>query len=187
MINDKGMTNIDYSDNTPGVNKAWIALKRLDLYDDRITALREVPIQKGVESAVVRQNISSYFGLNPEYVTLKIRNNRGSLIPINSGIPVNSKHTPYVLEVVKIFQHVVPRPRINATTAINKSMKTRLYSILRRIERLEELVPQIKLRHHEKMNQEIKQLNQKLVFLNKRMQMADSYCWRGMFIRPPLW
>ncbi|KAJ8359933.1 hypothetical protein SKAU_G00164580 [Synaphobranchus kaupii] len=82
---------------------------------------------------------------------------------------------------------VVPRPSINATTVINKSVKTRLQSIVRRIERLEELVPQIKLRHHEKVNQEIKLLNQKLVFLNKRMQMADSHCWRGMFVRPPLW
>ncbi|KAJ8393268.1 hypothetical protein AAFF_G00063400 [Aldrovandia affinis] len=184
MIND--MEHI-CSDKTRGVTKVWIALKRLDLNDDRITALREVTIKMGVESATVRQIISSYFGLNSAPVTLKIRNNRGSLIPLNSCIPVNSKHTPYVLEVVAIFQHVVPRPRVNATTVINKSTKTQLHSIVRRIERLEGLVPQIKLRHDEKINQEIKLLSQKLIFLNKRIQMADTHCWKGMFIRPPLW
>ncbi|KAG7462943.1 hypothetical protein MATL_G00190120 [Megalops atlanticus] len=184
MINN--MTYVG-ADKTRGIAKAWIALKRLDLNDKRITALREVPIPRGVESATVRQIISSSFGLNSLHVILKIRNNRGSLIPLNSSIPVNSKHTPYVLEVVKFFQHVVPRPRIIATSVINRSMKTRLQSIVKRIERLEELVPQIKLRHREKINQEIKLLSQKLIFLNKRMQMADSHCWRGMFIRPPLW
>ncbi|KAG5831246.1 phenazine biosynthesis-like domain-containing protein isoform X1 [Anguilla anguilla] len=155
------------------------------MLDDRITALREISIQR--ESATVRQTICGSFGLNAAHVILKVRNSRGSLIPLNSSIPANSKHAPYVLEVVKIFQHVVPRPCINDTTVINKSMKTRLQSIVRRIERLEELVPQIKLRRHEKVNQEIKLLSQKLVFLNKRMQMADSHCWSGMFVRPPLW
>ncbi|KAJ8250452.1 hypothetical protein COCON_G00223740 [Conger conger] len=162
-------------------------LSLLDLNDGRITALREIPIQRDFESANVRQIICSSFGLNGAHVILKIRNSRGSLIPLNSSIPANSKHAPYVLEVVKIFQHVVPRPCINATTVICKNIKTRLQSIVRRIEKLEELVPQSKLIHHEKLNQEIKLLSQKLVFLNKRMQMADSQCWGGMFVRPPLW
>ncbi|XP_061084879.1 phenazine biosynthesis-like domain-containing protein [Conger conger] len=157
------------------------------MLDGRITALREIPIQRDFESANVRQIICSSFGLNGAHVILKIRNSRGSLIPLNSSIPANSKHAPYVLEVVKIFQHVVPRPCINATTVICKNIKTRLQSIVRRIEKLEELVPQSKLIHHEKLNQEIKLLSQKLVFLNKRMQMADSQCWGGMFVRPPLW
>ncbi|KAL4640866.1 hypothetical protein GN956_G11243 [Arapaima gigas] len=46
----------------------------------------------------------------------------------------------------------VPKPRIIATN-INKSMKTGLQSVVRRMERLEELVPQTKLRHQEKIIQ----------------------------------
>ncbi|XP_064411410.1 uncharacterized protein SI:ZFOS-1056E6.1 [Latimeria chalumnae] len=94
---------------------------------------------------------------------------------------------PYILEVVKTFQHVVPKTRTVAMTVINKSLKNRLQSITKRIERLEELVPEIKLRHQEKINQEMELLNQKLKFLNQRMQMADSHSWKGMFKRPPLW
>ncbi|KAM3876939.1 uncharacterized protein ACN63O_011633 [Diretmus argenteus] len=122
---------------------------------------------------------------SPEF--LQIRNHRGCLIPLNSSLPANSKHMPYVLEVAKIFQHVHPKPRIIAMTVINKSMKTRLQTIDRRIQRLEDLLPQIKLRHHEKLNQEIESLNQKLRFLHKRMQVADSHGWRGVLTRAPLW
>ncbi|KAJ8359932.1 hypothetical protein SKAU_G00164570 [Synaphobranchus kaupii] len=71
------MTNTG-SDKTRTVAKAWIALKRLDLNDDRITALREIPIQRGLESATVRQIICSSFVLNAAHVILKIRNSRGS-------------------------------------------------------------------------------------------------------------
>ncbi|KAM4602928.1 uncharacterized protein ACJ7VT_019482 [Polymixia lowei] len=108
-------------------------------------------------------------------------------MPLNSSIPANSKHMPYVLEVAKIFQHVCPKPRTIAMTVINKSMKTRLQTIDRRLQRLENLLPQIKLRRNEKLNQEIESLNQKLRFLHKRMQVADSHNWRGVLTRAPLW
>uniref|UniRef100_A0A3Q1EJX5 Si:zfos-1056e6.1 n=1 Tax=Acanthochromis polyacanthus TaxID=80966 RepID=A0A3Q1EJX5_9TELE len=115
-----------------------------------------------------------------------IRNHRGCLIPLNSSIPANSKH-PYVLEVAKIFQHQ-PRPRTIPMIVINKSMKTRLQTIDRRlqIQRLNDLLPQIKLRHNEKLTQEIECLSQKLKFLHKRMQ-ADSHSWKGVLTRAPLW
>ncbi|XP_066553144.1 uncharacterized protein LOC136719201 isoform X2 [Amia ocellicauda] len=174
----------DVTGRKQGTSSAWMALKRLDLNDDRISALREVPIPRGADTATI---VFHSFGLNNAAVALKIRNTNGSLIPLNSILPGNNKHVPYVLEVVKIFQHIVPMPRTIALTVINKSMKTRLHSIVRRIERLEELVPEIKLRYPEKIKQEMELLSQKLIFLNKRMQTADAHSWRGMFTRPPLW
>uniref|UniRef100_A0A3Q2W0J1 Si:zfos-1056e6.1 n=1 Tax=Haplochromis burtoni TaxID=8153 RepID=A0A3Q2W0J1_HAPBU len=114
-----------------------------------------------------------------------IRNHHGHLIPLNSSIPANSKH-PYVLEVAKIFQHC-PKPRTIPMTVINKTMKTRLQTIERRIQRLEDLLPQVKLRRNEKLTQqEIECLNQKLRFLHQRMQ-ANSHTWKGVLIRAPLW
>ncbi|KAM9336604.1 uncharacterized protein ABDE67_019637 [Symphorus nematophorus] len=118
---------------------------------------------------------------------IQIRNHRGCLIPLNNSIPANSKHMPYVLEVAKIFQHVRPKPRTIPMTVINKSMKTRLQTIDRRIQRLEELLPQIKLRRSEKLSQEIECLSQKLRFLHKKMQVADSRSWKGVLTRAPLW
>nr|XP_046239356.1 uncharacterized protein si:zfos-1056e6.1 isoform X2 [Scatophagus argus] len=136
---------------------------------------------------MITQIITTTFGLNSSDVVLKIRNHQGRLIPLSNSIPVNNKHMPYVLEVTKIFQHVCPKPRTIPMTVINNSMKTRLQTIDRRIQRLEELLPHIKLRRNEKLSQEIECLNQKLRFLHRRMQMADSHSWKGVLTRAPLW
>ncbi|XP_052429380.1 uncharacterized protein si:zfos-1056e6.1 isoform X2 [Carassius gibelio] len=162
----------------------WIALKRLDLNDSRITALREVHIPSGARGTSI---LAQSFRLDTSQRTLKIRNNRGCLIPLNPFMPPNSKQMPYVLEVAKNHQHVNPRPRSIPVPVINKSLRSRLQSIVKRIERLEELLPQIKLKHHERSTKDIELLNQKLVFLHKRMQMAESYSWEGMLRRAPLW
>ncbi|XP_051919395.1 uncharacterized protein si:zfos-1056e6.1 isoform X1 [Hippocampus zosterae] len=174
-------------DSPTRVTKAWVALRRLDKNDDRVVALREVSIPQAVDTSSIIQIIASSFNLNSSDVVFKIRNQRGCLIPLNSSIPANSKHTPYLLEVAKIFQHVHPNPKSIPMTVINKTMKTRLHSVDKRIQRLEELLPQIKLRRSEKLNQEIECLNQKLMFLHKRMQVVDSLTWKGMLARAPLW
>ncbi|KAJ7984883.1 hypothetical protein DPEC_G00359390 [Dallia pectoralis] len=184
------MANIKV-DNSQSLSKAWIGLRRLDKNDDRVIALREVtiPMATGLQATTVKQIIIGSFGFNSTNVplTFKIRNNRGCLIPFNSYISVNSKLMPYVLEVSTVFQHVIPKPRNIAMTVVNKSIRTRLQSAVRRLVRLEELFPQIKLRQHEKIDQEIELLNQQLIFLHKRMQMADSHNWMGMFTRTPMW
>ncbi|XP_035863571.1 uncharacterized protein si:zfos-1056e6.1 [Sander lucioperca] len=180
------MSNASF-DKSPRGSKAWIALRRLDKNDDRVVALREVSIPPAAEVTMIIQIITTTFGLNTSDVIFKIRNHHGCLIPLNSSIPANSKHMPYVLEVAKIFQHVCPKPRTIPMTVLNKSMKTRLQTIDRRIQRLEELLPQIKLRRNEKLSQEIECLNQKLRFLHKRMQVADSRSWKGGLTRAPLW
>ncbi|XP_076595327.1 uncharacterized protein LOC143325852 [Chaetodon auriga] len=167
--------------------KTWIALRRLDKNDDRVVALREVSIPPAAEVTAITQIITTTFGLDSSDIIFKMRNHRGRLIPLNSSIPANSKHMPYVLEVAKIFQHVRPKPRTIPMTVINKSMKTRIQTVDKRIQRLEELLPQIKLRHNERLSQEIECLNQKLKFLHKRMQVADSCNWKGMLTRAPLW
>ncbi|XP_076830048.1 uncharacterized protein LOC143476016 isoform X2 [Brachyhypopomus gauderio] len=165
----------------------WIAVKRLDLNDDRITALRKILIPRGTQMTTVRQIVAHSFRLDIAQVVLKIRNSRDSLIPLNSFIPGNSKQMPYILEVAKYFQHVSARPRSSPPTVINRTLKSRLQSVVRRIERLETLLPQIKQKRHEKTINDNELLNQKLIFLHKRMQAADSYSWEGMFGRAPLW
>ncbi|KAF7662402.1 hypothetical protein LDENG_00236400 [Lucifuga dentata] len=175
-------------------SKVWIALKRFDKNDDRVVALRDVSFPLPAEPTTVRQIITSAFGLDASDIIFKIRNHHGRLIPLNSSIPANSKHIPYVLEVAKIFQHVYPKPRTIPMTMISKRMNTRLQTIDRRkhnlsthIQRLEDLLPHIKLRRNEKLSQEIECLNQKLRFLHKRMQVADSHSWKGVLTRAPLW
>ncbi|KAK7913130.1 hypothetical protein WMY93_013341 [Mugilogobius chulae] len=174
----------DSFDTALGLSKVWAALKRHDKNDDRVVALREVLIPPGADLATVVQIFTNTFRLNSPNLVLKLRNHRGFLIPLNGSVPVNSKHKPYILEVTNIFQHVAVKPRTIPMTVINKSMKTRLHIIDRRIQRLEELLPQIKHKHNEKLTQEIECLTQKLNFLHKRMQIADSHTWKGMLTEP---
>ncbi|XP_034044135.1 uncharacterized protein si:zfos-1056e6.1 [Thalassophryne amazonica] len=180
------MSNI-VCDKSAQMTTVWIALRRLDKNDDRVVALREVSIPETADVTVITEIISDTFGLKSSDILFKLRNHRGCLIPLNSHIPVNSKHMPHVLEVVKVFQHVFPKARTIPMTVINKTMKTRLQTIDRRIQRLEDLLPQIKLQQNEKLGQEIDCLNQMLKFLHKRMQVVDSHSWKGVLTRAPLW
>ncbi|XP_068174799.1 uncharacterized protein si:zfos-1056e6.1 [Antennarius striatus] len=176
------MSNVNF-DTQKRVSKAWIAVRRLDKNDDRIVALQEVSIPPAAEFTKILQIISTAFGLYSSNIIYKLRNHRGSLIPLNSSIAASSKHLPHVLEVSKVFQHVPPKQR----TIPSKSMKIRLQNIEKRIQRLEVILPEIKLKRNEKLNQEIECLNQKLRFLHKRMQVADSRSWKGVLTRAPLW
>ncbi|XP_062912061.1 uncharacterized protein si:zfos-1056e6.1 isoform X2 [Mobula hypostoma] len=157
--------------NEARASRIWIALKRLDLNDDEVTIIKDVWISQGLDAFAAKQ----------------LRNSQGYLIPINSELNINSKQKPYVLEVVKLFQHVVPRPRTATLTVINKGLKNRLQSIVKRIERSEKLAPEIKMKWQDKLHEEMGLLNQKLHFLNQRMQVADTHIWKGMFKCPPLW
>ncbi|XP_067844447.1 uncharacterized protein si:zfos-1056e6.1 isoform X2 [Heptranchias perlo] len=134
-------------------NCIWIALKRLDLNDDEVTIVKDVCILRGLDTAAAKQALFHSFGLEDTTFVLKLQNSRGSLIPINGKLNANSKHSPYILEVVKLFQHVVPKPRTVAMTVINKGLKTRLQSIMKKIERIEEVAPEIKMRRQEKLNE----------------------------------
>ncbi|XP_055363169.1 uncharacterized protein si:zfos-1056e6.1 isoform X2 [Betta splendens] len=161
-------------DEAPAVSKIWMVLRRLDRNDDRVVALREASIPAAADVTTTIQIITSTFGINSSDVAFKMRNQRGCLIPLNGSIRANSKHTPYVLEVARFFQHVRPQRRTIPMTVINKTMKTRLQSIDRRIQRLEELLPQINLRRDDRLNQDIECLSQKLRFLQNRMQMLTA-------------
>ncbi|XP_072907193.1 uncharacterized protein [Hemitrygon akajei] len=173
--------------NEATASRIWIALKRLDLNDDEVTIVKDVWISQGLDAVAAKQVLFHSFGLDNSVFVLKLRNSQGYLIPINSELNINSKQTPYVLEVVKLFQHVMPRTRTATLTVINKGLKNRLQSIMKRIERSEKLVPEIKTKWQDKLYEEMGLLNQKLHFLNQRMQVADTHIWKGMFKCPPLW
>ncbi|XP_048456555.1 uncharacterized protein si:zfos-1056e6.1 [Rhincodon typus] len=113
--------------------RIWIALKRLDLNDDEVTIVKDVGILRGLDNAAAKQVLFNSFGLTDITLVLKLRNSRGYLVPINGELSVNNRQSPYILEVTKLFQHVVPKPRTDAMTMINKGLKSRLQSIMKRV------------------------------------------------------
>ncbi|XP_038664498.1 uncharacterized protein si:zfos-1056e6.1 isoform X3 [Scyliorhinus canicula] len=127
----------------------WIALRRLDLNDEEVPIVKDVCIARGLDTTATKQVLLNSFGIKDTTLVLKLRDSRGSLVPMNGELNVNSKQLPYILEVTKLFQHVVPKTRTDVMTVINKGLKNRLQSIMKR---------------------EIELLNQKLRFLNQRME-----------------
>ncbi|XP_038664515.1 uncharacterized protein si:zfos-1056e6.1 isoform X5 [Scyliorhinus canicula] len=152
----------------------WIALRRLDLNDEEVPIVKDVCIARGLDTTATKQVLLNSFGIKDTTLVLKLRDSRGSLVPMNGELNVNSKQLPYILEVTKLFQHVVPKTRTDVMTVINKGLKNRLQSIMKRIERIEELAPEVKMRRQDKLNEEIELLNQKLRFLNQRMEAAKK-------------
>ncbi|XP_069787694.1 uncharacterized protein [Narcine bancroftii] len=153
------------------------SLKCLD--DDEVAIVKDVWILQGLDSAAAKEVLFHSFGLEDSIFVLKLRNSQGSLIPINSALNINSKQSPYILEVVKLFQHVVPKRRNAVLTVTSKSLKNRLQSIMKRIDRLDELGPEISMKWKNKLSKEMGLLNQKLQFLDQRMQATSSnlvYC-----------
>uniref|UniRef100_K1QTF9 Uncharacterized protein n=1 Tax=Magallana gigas TaxID=29159 RepID=K1QTF9_MAGGI len=73
---------------------------------------------------------------------------------------------PYILEVVKFHQNVTPKAKSVKISNQTQTMKKRIEDILRR---------------------EIRELENKLVFLQRRLNEAEISQWRGMFRKNPLW
>ncbi|XP_078678859.1 uncharacterized protein LOC144914634 [Branchiostoma floridae x Branchiostoma belcheri] len=168
--------------------RLWFSVQRLDLYDDSpVSPPLEVFIPKDADSHVVRTILRENFELNQPDLVIKLRNNRGSLIPINREIPPNSKHRPYALEVCRRYQHVSAEPRSVVMPSYYHTIRARLQQLGGRIDRLEHIAPELRIRRTARLEAEMDELDQKLRFLNTRLQEAERYQWQGMFKRHPLW
>ncbi|XP_022107215.1 uncharacterized protein LOC110988206 [Acanthaster planci] len=170
--------------------KIWVIVNRVDLGGTpsfERQAATPVLLPQNTSSAEVQQAVRKALQLKDETLVLKLRNSRGSLIPINSHVTSNSKFMPYTLEVVQRYQHIKPMPRSVKLNGFSEITKVRLQKIMRRLEQLERSVPELRNRREEKIKQEMEELNEKMKFLNKRMQEAEGHKWKGMFKKHPLW
>nr|XP_022288173.1 uncharacterized protein LOC111100510 isoform X2 [Crassostrea virginica] len=173
--------------------KIWVQLKRLD-QTEKDAEWREEEEQKFVrsinlrdqdEANEVKRRLCEAFQILEEGVVFKLRNHRGSLIPIKKNIPVNSN--PYILEVVRVHQNVTPKAKSVKISNQTETMKKRIEDILKRVENIESVTPGLDLRRTERVDTEIKELENKLVFLQKRLNEAEVTQWKGMFRKNPLW
>ncbi|PIK61250.1 hypothetical protein BSL78_01809 [Apostichopus japonicus] len=120
-------------------------------------------------------------------LVLKLRNHRKSLIPINCHILQNTKFQPYTLEVMKRFQNVKPVQRSVPSNGYNDMIKQRLEILLKRIEALEEIVPEMKQNRGKKMQKEMEGIDVNLQFIGQRIRESENHKWQGMFTKHPLW
>ncbi|XP_013389911.1 uncharacterized protein LOC106158461 [Lingula anatina] len=171
--------------------KVWIQLRRFDLEDEehsqKIDKLNSVYLADDMDSDFVKIVIREAFGLFDTGVVMKLRNHRGSLIPINSALQPNSKSVPYVLEIFRVYQNIKPLPRSIRMPGAHESVRKSLNSILQRIENVENATPELKQKRDAKLAAELEDLDRKLVFLNKRLDEASGVSWKGMFKKHPMW
>ncbi|XP_033740196.1 uncharacterized protein LOC117327364 isoform X1 [Pecten maximus] len=171
-----------------GVRKIWVELKRLDLEDSpEYKVTQSIQIREDYGSDEIRSIIKETFQLHDDDMVLKLRNHRGSLMPISCNIASNSKSVPYSLEVVHKYQNVKPKARSVKRDRYNETMKRKITEILARIEKLENATPELRERQNKIITTEMEELEKKLGFLTKRFHEADNTTWKGMFKKNPFW
>nr|XP_011416285.2 uncharacterized protein LOC105320166 [Crassostrea gigas] len=188
-------TNMADVEHNPSKRKIWVQLKRLDLDEqgmelsdeDDHRVIQSIHLRDKDHSDEVKGRLCEAFQIDEEGVVFKLRNHRGSLIPIKRNIPVNSKSVPYILEVVKFHQNVTPKAKSVKISNQTQTMKKRIEDILRRVENIESVTPGLDIRRNERVGTEIRELENKLVFLQRRLNEAEISQWRGMFRKNPLW
>ncbi|PWA13872.1 hypothetical protein CCH79_00019209, partial [Gambusia affinis] len=156
----------------PGEEPAvWVALRRLDQPGQYFSfLLREMRTRcHGDPSCefykLSPQILRDAFGLNVPNVVLKVHEESQRLPDPPERLHSCQQQT-HVCSMTTANSHRAqsdgcfcpqapfhPKPRTIPVTVISRSMKTRLQAVDRRIQRLDELLPQIKLRRHEKLQQ----------------------------------
>ncbi|XP_060574696.1 uncharacterized protein LOC132732316 [Ruditapes philippinarum] len=171
-----------------GKKKIWLRLKRLDTGDDGNGMVHCIDISEDQSGKQIKETILQSCDLcNIKNIVLKLRNQRGSLIPITWNVSANSSSRPYVLEVVKVHQNIQAQPRSIKIKNYNETTREKLTEITKRIEKLEAAAPDLKQRRNDKINREMKEVEQMLEFLGKRLKDAENVNWKGMFKKNPLW
>ncbi|CAL1538366.1 unnamed protein product [Lymnaea stagnalis] len=166
-----------------------LAVKRLDLNELEPSSVISISVREEDKVADVSQIIRSKLQINSSDLILRLRNSRGSIIPLNGKIIIhpNLNSRPFTLEVVKHFQSVEPKPNSLELTQYAESLKNKLLDIQERITNVEASMGNMQEKRKEKVQQEVVKLENTITFLKKRIEEAESIEWRGMFVKNPLW
>ncbi|XP_065058057.1 uncharacterized protein LOC135685893 [Rhopilema esculentum] len=169
-----------------GDTKIWIKhckdKEQTDSFD-----LKEIVIKKDMTSKAIKATLLEEFDISQEHQVVKLRNSRDNLIPINDLLTANSPKKAYTLEVCKMYNAITPRPRTVSLPTYQQLLRKRLQNIDSRLLKLEQTVPRLPEIRVGIIEKEMTDLTLKMDFLNQKIQAAESYQWKGMFQRNPLW
>ncbi|KAL5009748.1 hypothetical protein ScPMuIL_012053 [Solemya velum] len=157
--------------------KIWILVKRYDLTDNGPHNETEVCVRilEGYGADEIRAVLMQTFGIDEERVVLKLKNSRGSLIPIGPNIAPNSKSVPYVLEVVRLYQNIKPKPRSIKISRYNETMRNKITAIIERIEHLEAAIPELSQMRNQKITVEMEELDNMLKHVQKTTTLVINF------------
>lgn len=183
--------NGETEDEIPANKVVYIQLRYC--FDDKAEIKASEGIIKGitltpdVTCKMVRKQLLSEFNIQDSSLVLKLRNQRESIIPLSYSIPENTYTKPYILEICNRYQNVTPFERTVSVPTYEQVLKRKLRSINSRISKLENFAPTLPDKQAVKIDEEIRDINEKMNVLDRKLKDADETQWQGMFKRNPLW
>jgi len=135
------------------------------------------------------QNLQQQLGFSEDVKNkvLKLRNGRGSLVPLSRSMPTNTITSPYSLEVCEKFSSVKPDQKQIKIPTYSETVNRKIENFTKRLEKLEGTVPDLPDRRKAKLDAEMRDLERRLNFLDSKLKEAESHRWKGMFKKQPLW
>jgi len=132
----------------------WILVKRFDLTEGKKqpVMLREINVAENCSSQVMRKTLCQELQLPSQYIILKLRNNRGSLIIPKGSIPSNTKASPYSLDVYRVHQNVKPREKAGNQPEYTELIRSVLDAVMSKVSRMETDLPELNKRKEAKLD-----------------------------------
>ncbi|GFN77479.1 hypothetical protein PoB_000398500 [Plakobranchus ocellatus] len=167
----------------------YFAVKRLDRNEEEPSIVLPVTLNADDKVSEVTQILRDKLEINSSDIILRLRNYRGSIIPLNGRVTQfsNTHSRPLMLEVVRHFQSVQPNPISFELSQYTEPLTRKLQDIEDRVSLLEDSTGNIHENRKDKVHQEISKLENTVNFLRKRIEEAESIEWNGMFVKNPLW
>ncbi|XP_074660190.1 uncharacterized protein LOC141912725 [Tubulanus polymorphus] len=170
------------------------SVKRLDGDDTvgRPDAVYCIETSPEEESSTICEKIRCLCNVTDDKI-IRVRNINGSLVPINKRL-INKIHIRnenmrpmYTLEVLNRYQNVKPHPKTTELQKYWNTWKSKLEDYQSRMELLDTAAPQLKYKQQDRIMKEIENIENKLAFINRRIEEAECTKWTGMLKKSPLW
>ncbi|EDO40774.1 predicted protein [Nematostella vectensis] len=170
-------------------SKLWLLVRQGDVVSDicEVEICTE-PQSETNDRQILMEEICNQLSLQyNKGKVYKLRNPRGSLIPISRKMPPNTVTSPFILEICDQHTSIKPGKKQVQISGYSETYQKKVDNLTKKVERLEAIMPELPCLRQEKLTDEMKGVEARLHFMNSRMEEAENREWKGMFKKHPLW
>ncbi|XP_044731862.1 uncharacterized protein LOC123294783 isoform X2 [Chrysoperla carnea] len=152
-------------------------IKRFDLNDKPETEVANLQINSDVSAEDILLEINNLLNLqenNSNVVKLRLQDN--TLVPISALLDPNI-NSNFNVEVTRIHQN--SRNRSHLHSIYVEAVKSKIYSMNKRLSKMESLIPQVRLRREIQNERAITALSSKVAFLERRLDELTPEEWKS--------
>ncbi|XP_044731861.1 uncharacterized protein LOC123294783 isoform X1 [Chrysoperla carnea] len=154
-------------------------IKRFDLNDKPETEVANLQINSDVSAEDILLEINNLLNLqenNSNVVKLRLQDN--TLVPISALLDPNI-NSNFNVEVTRIHQNLPARNRSHLHSIYVEAVKSKIYSMNKRLSKMESLIPQVRLRREIQNERAITALSSKVAFLERRLDELTPEEWKS--------